>query len=128
MITALTHITLLVNDQQKALDFYTKVLGFEIHTDAMFGQERWLTICPPTQPNLEIAIMKASEIEAPLIGHQAGGKPFLTFATSNCALLYEQLEKKGVSVLSKPKQEPWGMSMAIQDPDGTVLYINEPMQ
>ena len=75
MITAVTHITLLVKDQQKALDFYVNVLGFEIHTDAMFGQERWLTICPPTQPNLEIAIMKASEIEAPLIGHQAGGKP-----------------------------------------------------
>ncbi|MEX0939953.1 MAG: VOC family protein, partial [Candidatus Babeliales bacterium] len=57
MIQQLTHITILVKDQERALNFYTEKLGFEIHTDAKFGDSRWLTVCPPGQKDMEFALM-----------------------------------------------------------------------
>jgi len=58
MITKVSHISLFVLDQEKAHDFYVNKLGFNVHTDQkMDNGFRWLTICPPDQPDLEIALI-----------------------------------------------------------------------
>ena len=47
MINCITHLTVLVNDYDKALEFYTKKLGFEKCDDMPFGKTmRWLTVAP----------------------------------------------------------------------------------
>jgi catechol 2,3-dioxygenase-like lactoylglutathione lyase family enzyme len=58
MITKLSHVSLFVLDQDKAYKFYVDTLGFKVHTDAkMENGFRWLTITPPDQPDLEIALL-----------------------------------------------------------------------
>src|SRR5258707_1165277 len=58
MITRLNHVSIFVLDQSKAFDFYVNKLGFSVHTDAEMGPGmRWLTVCPPEQPELEITLM-----------------------------------------------------------------------
>src|SRR3569833_4685986 len=58
MITKLSHASLFVTDQQKAFDFYVTTLGFKVNTDVtMDNGFRWLTLNPPEQPDLEIAIL-----------------------------------------------------------------------
>jgi catechol 2,3-dioxygenase-like lactoylglutathione lyase family enzyme len=58
MITKLSHVSLFVPDQDRAYDFYVNKLGFKVHADAkMDNGYRWLTICPPEQPDLEIALL-----------------------------------------------------------------------
>ncbi len=58
MITKLSHVSLFVLDQDKAYDFYVNKLGFKVNTDSkMENGFRWLTVCPPDQPELEIALL-----------------------------------------------------------------------
>ena len=57
MITKVSHICVYVINQDSAHDFYTNKLGFKIVTDAPMGPGmRWLTVCPPEQPELEITL------------------------------------------------------------------------
>ena len=59
MIQKMSHVTLFVNNQDEAKDFYVNKLGFEVRTDhTMDGGFRWLTVGPKTQPDLEIVLME----------------------------------------------------------------------
>ena len=59
MITRMSHATVWVRNQQEALEFYRDKLGFEVHTDAMVGDDfRWLTMRIPSQPGFEIILME----------------------------------------------------------------------
>ena len=58
MITRLNHVSIFVLNQDSANNFYVNQLGFTVHTDAPMGPGmRWLTVCPPEQQDLEIALM-----------------------------------------------------------------------
>ena len=62
MITKVTHMCIYVLNQESAYDFYVKKLGFKVHTDAPMGEDgRWLTVCPPEQPGLEITLILVAE-------------------------------------------------------------------
>src|SRR5437868_11473447 len=62
MITKMNHVSVFVLNQESAYDFYVDKLGFKVHTDAPMGPGmRWLTVCPPEQPDLEIALMAINE-------------------------------------------------------------------
>src|SRR5712664_877793 len=57
MITKMTHVSIYVLDQARAYDFYTNKLGFKVITDVpMPNGDRWVTVCPPEQPGLEIVL------------------------------------------------------------------------
>ena len=54
----MSHTSLFVTDQDKAYDFYVNKLGFTVKTDAKMNNGfRWLTVTPPEQPDLEIALL-----------------------------------------------------------------------
>ena len=62
MITKMNHVSIFVLDQDSAYDFYVNKLGFKVHTDAPMGPGmRWLTVCAPEQPELEITLMKIED-------------------------------------------------------------------
>ncbi|WP_256337314.1 VOC family protein [Mucilaginibacter sp. P25] len=62
MITKLNHVSVFVLDQDSAYDFYVNKLGFTVNTDAAMGPGmRWLTVCAPGQPELEISLMAVTE-------------------------------------------------------------------
>jgi catechol 2,3-dioxygenase-like lactoylglutathione lyase family enzyme len=56
VITALSHSTIWVLDQDEALAFYTERLGFEVHTDATMDDFRWLTVNAPDRPDHELVL------------------------------------------------------------------------
>lgn len=127
MLTKLTHVTLFVNNQDEALDFYTKKLGFVLNTDALFGENmRWLTVNPKDQKDVEIALFLAeTNDELALVGKQGGSKPFLAFSCENCAETYEVLKNNGVKIISTPEKQAWGTSMAFEDLYGNNIYVVE---
>src|SRR5258708_23414883 len=62
MINKLNHVSIFVLNQESAYDFYVNKLGFKVHTDAPMGPGvRWLTVCSPEQPDLEISLMAITE-------------------------------------------------------------------
>jgi len=126
MFTKITHITLFVHDQDKALDFYKK-LGFAVHTDAQFGEMRWLTLHLPEQKDVELALIKAeTEQEKVLVGKQGASKPLLSFESNNCNHDYETLKNNGIKFIEAPTEQPWGISMAFEDVYGNMIYICQP--
>jgi catechol 2,3-dioxygenase-like lactoylglutathione lyase family enzyme len=61
MITRLTHTFIYVLDLERAVDFYTKKLGFIPHTDILVLGERWVTVTPPLQTELQILLVPAQQ-------------------------------------------------------------------
>ncbi len=62
MITKLNHVSIFVLNQDSAYEFYVNKLGFKVHTDAPMGPGmRWLTVCAPEQPGLEITLMSIED-------------------------------------------------------------------
>lgn len=127
MFTKITHISIFVLDQDKALVFYQK-LGFLVHTDEYFGTLRWLTLCLPGQKDVEIALLEAqTDAEKALVGKQADQKPLFSLETDNCQQDYERLSKDGVIFAEKPMEQPWGVSAGFQDLYGNKLYMCQPL-
>lgn len=92
--------SVIVNDQQKALDFYTDVLGFAKATDISFGEARWLTVkSAQTSAAVELVLEPANhEVSATF---QAAlyeqGIPMNAFAVDDIAAETERLKAAGVT-------------------------------
>jgi len=136
MITKLSHTSLFVTDQQKAYDFYVNTIGFKVNTDVtMDNGFRWLTLTPPEQPDLEIAILEplhggmhyTEEVKSAfktLLEHNALGAGVMY--TPNCHATYEELKAKGVHFKSAPKEQFYGIEAIITDGCGNWFSMTEP--
>lgn len=135
MITRLSHVTLFVLDQQQAYDFYVGQLGFKVNTDAIMENGfRWLTITPPEQPDLEIALLnpltggmgfdeEAKNAFRILLEKGALGAGVLD--TPDCQATYEELKAKGVVFRSAPKEQFYGIEAVITDGVGNWFSMTQ---
>lgn len=122
MITKISHVTLYTDDQEKAMRFYVDKLGFKVHTDAVFGEERWLTLSPAEQSDFELVIFRASDPESKaLIGKQAVHCPFLVLSTNDCQGDFERLKAAGVAFVKEPTKEMWGTEALFTDIHGNLI-------
>ena len=138
MITKLSHCSLFVTDQSKAYEFYVNKLGFKVHTDVtMDNGFRWLTITPPEQPDLEIALLAPlDERMSPdaelrqafkvLLEKSALGAGVLH--TPDCRATYEELKAKGVEFKSEPKEQFYGTEAIITDGCGNWFSMTQPKE
>jgi catechol 2,3-dioxygenase-like lactoylglutathione lyase family enzyme len=134
MFKALSHVFVMVTDQDEALDFYVGKLGFELHTDADMGDWRWLTVTLPGQEQ-EIVLMvpgppaydpdTEAQIRAAL---SKGGLSFGILATDDCRATYEALRAKGVEFTEEPTERFYGIDCALRDPFGNALRITQPVE
>jgi catechol 2,3-dioxygenase-like lactoylglutathione lyase family enzyme len=134
MLNRITHTFVHVLDQDEALDFYVGKLGMVVNTDADMGFMRWLTVSPPDQPDLQIALMRpgppayddgtAEEIRALIAKGGAGGG--LIFETDDCRRAYEDLKAKGVEFTQEPIERFYGTDCALRDPFGNPLRVTQP--
>jgi catechol 2,3-dioxygenase-like lactoylglutathione lyase family enzyme len=91
-MTRLKLITLLVNDYDAAIEFYTQKLGFEVAEDAAVGDDRWVTLSLPGQRDVALALHPATTgDDQALVGKQAGSSPLLGFDTVDCLGDYHRL-------------------------------------
>lgn len=106
--------SILVDDQDKALKFYTEVLGFIKKNDIPAGEAKWVTVVSPEggdveillEPNWNPAIQidgkpAASEYQKILFN---AGIPVTTFGVANVEKEYERLTRLGVNFTMKPTQ------------------------
>jgi catechol 2,3-dioxygenase-like lactoylglutathione lyase family enzyme len=125
-----------VHDQDEALAFYTDKLGFEVRTDATvpeLGNFRWLTVGPPTQPEISIVLMaipgppvmdaETAEQVRTLMSKGFAGTAFLT--TDDCQASYEELKGRGVEFTEEPEERPYGIDSAFRDPSGNHIRLTQ---
>jgi catechol 2,3-dioxygenase-like lactoylglutathione lyase family enzyme len=108
-----------VNDQDRALEFYAGILGFETLMDAPVEQlgGRWIEVSPPGSATT-IALTPA-RAQAP-----AGVDTGIRFTTEDAAALHAQLSGSGVDVDELLQWEGVPPMFDFRDPDGNVLYVS----
>src|SRR3569832_687255 len=123
-ITNLSHVTIIVPDQNEALAWYTEKLGYEKRADdggSMPGS-RWLNVAPKALQGLEIALFQArDERERSRVGQGT----LWVLETDDCRTTCKELETRGGTILSQPDQMPWGVSAIIQDLYGNPYNLLE---
>jgi uncharacterized glyoxalase superfamily protein PhnB len=135
-VIKLANAQLWVHDQEEALAFYTRKLGFEIRADvtmAELGDFRWLTVSPPGQPDVSIVLMAVpgppvmdagtAEQVRTLMAKGFAGTIFLT--TDDCYAAYEELKGRGVEFVEPPEERPYGIDCGFRDPSGNHLRLGQ---
>jgi catechol 2,3-dioxygenase-like lactoylglutathione lyase family enzyme len=121
-------IVVLVHDQQEALNFYTEKLGFEVHTDASFGEgNRWVTVNIPNNKDLEIILALAKVEEAKVkVGNQVDPEnAIMGFYTDDIEANIDNFKAKGVELASGLIDEPYGKFIFFKDLYGNKFYLHQ---
>lgn len=126
----ITQVTLVVTDQDRALDFYTRQVGFEKKTDVdVPGRGRWVSVGPVGQ-DLELALFPAASRPDPNEWSRhwkPGANPPMVIRVDDCRATFQELSSRGVRFdQPAPVEYPWGVSATFADPDGNRLSLNQP--
>jgi catechol 2,3-dioxygenase-like lactoylglutathione lyase family enzyme len=124
----LVHITFLVDDYDKAIDFFTRKLNFKLVEDTKLSDEkRWVLVTPQGSGNCCLLLAKASNDEQKKsIGNQSGGRVFLFLQTDNFTRDYQNLIDNGIKIVREPKSEDYGTVLVFEDLYGNLWDLIEP--
>ena len=118
--------SVLVDDQDKALAFYTDVLGFVKKTEIPLGEARWLTVVSPADPDGTELLLEPDGHPAARPFKQAlveDGIPFTSFAVDDVHAEYARLRARGVRFTQEPT-EMGDVTMAVfDDTCGNLIQI-----
>lgn len=132
MVTRFSHAPIFVRNQDSAYDFYVNKLGFEVRTDAMMGDFRWLTVGPKTQPDFEIILMPIRSSMAVEEGAEhleklqdLGVLGAGVFEVDDCRATYEELVAKGVKFKGEPEEQFYGIEAIMVDDSGNWFSMTQ---
>ena len=127
-----------VHDQDEALEYYTKTLGWEVRSDVTMEawSFRWLVVGPPGQDDVGLVLMpvpgspmldaQASAALSELVAKGVGGTLFLE--TDDCRKSYEELSGRGVVFNDPPTPQPYGIDTSFRDPSGNNIRLTEVLE
>jgi catechol 2,3-dioxygenase-like lactoylglutathione lyase family enzyme len=122
----ITITSVLVDDQQKALRFYTEVLGFVKKTEVPLGEHWWLTVVAPDQPDGPELLLEPDEHPAARPFKQAlveDGIPFTSFAVDDARAEFERLRGLGVTFTQEPLDMGPVTTAVFDDTCGNLIQI-----
>ena len=118
--------SVLVDDQEKALHFYTDVLGFVKKTDVPLGQFRWLTVVSPDDANGVELLLEPDQHPAARPFKRAlveDGIPFTSFGVEDVQAEYDRLQKSGVHFTQPPVAMGPVTTAVLDDTCGNLIQI-----
>jgi catechol 2,3-dioxygenase-like lactoylglutathione lyase family enzyme len=127
-----------VHDQDAALAFYTKTLGWEVRADVTVEawNFRWLCVGPVGQDGVGLVLMPvpgppmldaaASAQLAELVAKGAGGTLFLE--TDDCQAAYAELSSRGVVFNDPPTPQAYGIDTSFRDPSGNNIRLTQVLE
>ena len=124
----ITTASIFVDDQQKALEFYTGKLGFQLKTDVPAGPHRWLTVVSPAAPDGVELLLEPSEHPAVRPFKEAlvaDGIPFNSFGVEDVQSEYERLTGLGVRFVQEPTAMGPVTTAVLDDTCGNLIMIAE---
>ncbi len=127
-----------VHNQDEALDFYTRMLGWEVRADVTMKDWsfRWLCVGPAGQPDVGLVLMPVpgppmldetdSRKLGELVAKGAGGTLFLQ--TDDCEKSYNELTARGVRFNDPPTRQPYGIDTSFRDPSGNNIRLTQVLE
>ena len=117
-----------VDDQDKALRFYTEVLGFAKKSDFSQGPFRWLTVASPEEPDgteLQLAPNGNPAAKAYQQAMFQQGQPAFMFYTGDVKGDYERIKAHGAEFTMPPTQVPGATIAKVNDTCGNIIQITQ---
>ena len=128
MKQSLAQITLVVNDYDEAIAFYTQKLHFCLVEDTkMSDTKRWVVVQPAGGEGCKILLAKAAnDLQSSRVGNQTGGRVFLFLHTDNLERDYKNLVAHHIHIVRPPSQEEFGRVIVFEDLYGNLWDLIEP--
>jgi predicted enzyme related to lactoylglutathione lyase len=120
VIKAIKFASVPVTDQDRALDFYTRALGFHVLTDSPFGNQRWIEL---ELPGAETKLVLFTPDEH---RKMIGGFLNVTFMAEDVEATARELKARGVTFVQEPQKADWGTAAIFKDPDGNTFVLSTP--
>jgi catechol 2,3-dioxygenase-like lactoylglutathione lyase family enzyme len=120
--------SIFVTDQEKALQFYTGILGFVKKADVSAGEYRWLTVVSPEEPNGTQLLLEPNNNPAAREYQQAifkQGRAAAMFFVDDIQKDYERLNRMGVVFKSKPAKAGPSVIAIFDDTCGNLIQISQ---
>jgi len=121
--------SVLVDDQDNALRFYTEVLGFVKKTEVPMGEVSWLTVVSPDDPDGTELLLEpdghpaAKPFKQALVGD---GIPYTSFAVDDVKAEFDRLRALGVRFTQEPLDMPSVTTAVLDDTCGNLIQIQSP--
>jgi predicted enzyme related to lactoylglutathione lyase len=107
-----------VDNQEKAKEFWTKKMGFEVTRDETYGDERWIEVSPPNQSLvLVLSLRRPDEVRREVPDYLPHSNIF--FTSDDIQKTYEELESRGVKFSIKPEKQHFGWWSLFEDQERT---------
>lgn len=121
MSQRISHIALLVNDYDEAIEFYTQKLAFELVEDTKLSEvKRWVLVRPKGGECSLLLAKAADDEQRKFIGNQSGGRVFLFLHTTEFNKDYQNLIANNITIVRETISEPYGRVCVFVD-----LYGNK---
>lgn len=124
----LGQVSIVVPNYDKAVEYYTGTLGFQLIEDTKLSDsKRWVVVSPNAQMggcNLLLA-KAATPAQEHAIGNQTGGRVFLFLYTNNFDHYYRHLTSKKVEIINGPREESYGKVLVFKDCFGNLWDLIE---
>ncbi|HEX8429696.1 MAG TPA: VOC family protein [Longimicrobium sp.] len=120
--------SIMVSDQDRALAFYTDVLGFVKRHDIPLGEFRWITVVSPEAPDGPELVLEPNANPASGTFQRAifeQGIPYTAFAVTDLRAEYERLKALGVAFRGEPKQMGPTLAVSFDDTCGNLIQLYE---
>ena len=118
MKQSIVHIALIIDDYDKAIDFYTNKLHFTLIEDTYQPEQdkRWVVVEPPNSIGTTLLLARASKPEQEaFIGNQSGGRVFLFLSTDDFRRDYNDMVERGINFIREPKKADYGTVAVFED-------------
>jgi catechol 2,3-dioxygenase-like lactoylglutathione lyase family enzyme len=133
MDLSLSHCFVMVNDPDSSLAFYRDVLGLDVRNDVSAEGFRWVTLSPPSQPDVEIVLVEphaghsTADGDALLALLTKGSLNGVIFRTADVDAVFDKIRATGAEVMQEPMDMPYGVrDCAFRDPSGNMIRIAQP--
>lgn len=128
MTQLLAHIAIVVDEYDRAIDYYTKVLGFELIEDSpRENGKRWVLVAPAGRGGANLLLARAANPEQiSRIGNQTGGRVFLFLHTDDFARDYATYAERGVDFTESPRDEAYATVVVFRDLYGNLWDLIQP--
>ncbi len=117
----LAHIALVVDDYDKAIAYYTNVLGFQLIQDEVLSESKRWVLVSPGDGSCQLLLARAvGQVQEQAIGNQSGGRVFLFLHTDTFQQDYERLLSHQVEIVRQPEAMPYGQVLVFRDMYGNL--------
>jgi lactoylglutathione lyase len=121
MIGGVSKVVIEVEDQARALGFWTETLGFELVQDTTYGEERWVEVRTPDKGVILVLSSRRDERASPSDTHPTSS---VFFCCDDLAETYEELRSRGVEFPQPPVELSFGWWSIFQDQEGNRFALH----